>query len=110
MAGTIIIKHQDKVIEIPINILGTIADRVIAEKYNIAGGYFLARLRYKLGIKAYRKHSTAHCHNQKVDVEAIIPKLGKFKDIRLAEEYGISRERVRQLRLEYGIPKFKIRT
>lgn len=41
----------------------------------------------------------------KENLEALIPQLGKIRDIQLAKEYGVSRERIRQLRMKRGIPK-----
>lgn len=35
-------------------------------------------------------------------------KLGKFQDSQLAEEFGLSRERIRQIREEFDVPKFKL--
>lgn len=39
--------------------------------------------------------------------EDLLPYLGKVPDIEIAERFGISRERVRQYRKKYGIPKYE---
>lgn len=40
-------------------------------------------------------------------MKRLVSRLGKDMDISLATEFGVTRERIRQLRVERGIPVFK---
>jgi len=89
--------------------LGKIPDRLIAEKYGVSI-YRIFRIRKKLKIKASHIHRGDH--KRKIALTTleneVIPMLGKIKDVTVAKEIGVSRERIRQLRKKLNIPKFKL--
>lgn len=89
--------------------LGTVPDRVIAEA---TGRSVVAvrKWRTRLGLDSYREMHPAvpwperrRSPGRRWPPE-LLDRLGREPDAALAREYGISRERVRQLRAERGIP------
>jgi hypothetical protein len=77
-------------------ILGTQTDRIIAQ---IIGCHLMAVYwrRRKLGIDAF----VLRCP---IDWD-VVSDLGQVPDVWIAERLGVSRERVRQVRKERGIPR-----
>lgn len=75
-------------------LLGTDTDKEVASKLNLPRQAVYTRRRL-LGI------APAQWWSDELD------RFGKTTDIALAKEFGVTRERIRQIREEYGIPKFK---
>ena len=87
-------------------LLGKIPDRMIAERHEVSlSSVWL--IRHHLKIPASHQRLTGK-YRSKLNMEIIVPLLGKEKDIRIAERYGVSRERIRQIRKKLGIAKYKI--
>lgn len=92
---------------IHVKLLGTVPDRVVAEKANVSIQVIFTERR-KRDIKAFSPHiMTKRKKLTEENFMSLISKLGKVKDIVLASDYGISREYVRQLRNHRNITKFQ---
>ncbi len=87
-------------------LLGKVPDRVLAKKYQVSLS-MVYNIRTKLKIPASHLHQEGK-FRRKVILSTIIPLLGKEKDIEIARRYGVSRERIRQIRSRLHIPKYKI--
>jgi hypothetical protein len=90
-------------------LLGIIPDKYLARRYKISI-FSIWCLRKKLGIKRARIHLLSGNHQnyqRKINLEELKPLLGKEKDIRIAERFKVSRERIRQIRTMFGIKRFK---
>lgn len=86
--------------------LGKVPDRVLAEKHQVPlSTVFLIRRRRK--IPASHVHINGNL-SSKLDRKIIEPLLGKEKDISIANRYGVSRERIRQIRSRLHIPRYEI--
>lgn len=84
--------------------LGKVQDKFIAEKYGLSVAK-VCLIRHKLGVPASHIHPP-QISSRKFDWDKIVCRLGIIPDVKLAKEAGVSRERIRQLRIKYGIPKY----
>ena len=101
---------KDKYADI-IPLLGLLSDAIIAKKINVhPHTIFNLRKRLKInGIKQTNPHWAAKqvLSRRKCDYCDIMPLLGNMPDNQIAIKFGLSRERIRQIRHMYGVNKFK---
>ena len=87
-------------------LLGKIPDRLIALRHEVSlSSVWL--IRHHLKIPASHQRLIGK-YRTKLNMDIVVPLMGKEKDIRIAERYGVSRERIRQIRKKLGIMKYKI--
>jgi len=86
--------------------LGKVPDRVLAEKYQVSLPT-IYNIRHRLRIPASHAHRADGKYRRKVNMATILPLLGKEKDVDIAKRYGVSRERIRQIRSRLQIPRYK---
>lgn len=82
-------------------LLGTMADREVAERINVSWGA-VRKKRISLGIEPFRQGG-GWPHG--IWTEAVLSRLGKVPHSVIARDIGVSRERVRQKCQELGIPR-----
>ncbi len=87
-------------------LLGKIPDKYLAQKYDVSVRTIWL-VRTQLRIPASHQHWGGK-YRTKLDMKTIEPLVGKEKDISIAKKYGVSRERIRQIRKKLGIEKYKI--
>ena len=101
-------KNNMPLLEEAIQHLGKVPDRHIARIYNVPS-YVVKQKRLELGIGKCKEHLIVCGPRIGSDVfeTKLLPRLGKEPDISLGKEFGLSRERIRQYRRDFNIPKFK---
>ena len=83
--------------------LGTMADSRLAMMYNVPV-YHIRKLRQSHNIEKFRGHRVSYVGSTMPSIKDITPRLGEESDAKLASEFGVSRERIRQIRKELSIP------
>jgi hypothetical protein len=85
--------------------LGKQSDASLAKEWGISA-VRVGQLRKQHNIECFDAPANLVRDNTPSDIKYDLSRLGKEKDIELAKEWGITRERVRQLRLKNNIDKF----
>jgi hypothetical protein len=86
-------------------LVGVVGDLALANRAGVSHA-IARRWRTERGIKPYRLHSNPHPRKGAGARKELVGRLGTTTDAILSEEYGLSRERIRQLRVKNGIKRF----
>ncbi len=85
-------------------LLGTDNDVCVAAKLGVSART-VCHARARLGIPAVRRHSNRNPQKKGPLFDIPIEEFSTTRDCDLAEKYGVTRERIRQVRVERSIPK-----
>lgn len=86
--------------------LGQVIDKVLAKKWGITKTA-VTQHRLKRGIAPYRTHCKVRVQGMKERSDEFMSMLGKQSDASIGKEFNLSRERVRQVRNNCGIAKYR---
>lgn len=87
--------------------LGTMTDKAISDTFDVPI-QVVHTTRADLGIPAYRKHSVTYLKKlSRDDFDKLRGLLGKQRDTKLATDFNVSREYIRQLRVKFSVPRYK---